>query len=137
MTGPQAAQGQQWPPWLTQAFGLRPLLAAAVSGYLLWLPSHDFSKVLTMGFLMLLVLTGLRVVDPYLNPLWEQLGRINRPFRIVAGIALPIWFAISRFGPQAAGKEVDTAQSTLLITTVLAFVLLHPAPRPEQASDPS
>jgi hypothetical protein len=75
---------------------------------------------------MIIFLGGLRAADPWLTPVWRALSVIPRPLRIVAGIALPILFSISRFGPGAAGREIATARSTLIISAILAYVLMHP-----------
>ncbi len=115
-----------WPPWLARAIDTGPILGAVLAGLLLYLPSHSIGESLATSMLTLVVLGGLRVADPHLRRMWLQLDRIPRPARLVVGVGISIWFSISRFGPSAAGHEVSTARTTLLITMVLGFVVLHP-----------
>ena len=101
-------------------------MAAIVAGVLLWLPSHSVGESFATSLLTLLILGGLRIVDPHLVGFWRQLDRIPRVARLAVGTGITVWFSISRFGPSAAGKEVSTMRTTLLITMVCGFVILHP-----------
>lgn len=115
-----------WPPWLSRAIGLGPLLGSGFAGALLYIPSHSVGQSFTTSFLMLGVIGGLRALDPTLKPVWAQLDRIPRRIRMAAGVLLPIWYSISQFGPSAAGHEVGRAQTAVLVSSAMAFVLLRP-----------
>ena len=115
-----------WPPWLARAITGGPIVGAIAAGALLWVPSHSIGESLATSILTLVILGGLRIVDPYLVGLWRQLDRIPRVARLAVGMGVTVWFSISRFGPSAAGKEVSTMRTTLLITMVCGFVILHP-----------
>jgi hypothetical protein len=122
---------ESWPDWAKRGVGVGPVLGAVVAAALLWFPTHSISESMTTGIVLFVVMAGIRAIDPSLRPLWEQLARVPRVARIVAGMAVPIWFSISQFGPSAAGKEVGTARQTLAITAILGYVLMHPDPEPE------
>ncbi len=119
------------PAWLGHAVNGRTLFGAAVAGFLTFLPSHSVGESVKTGLLILIVLGVLRTFDLQLTTLWTALGRVPRLLRIAAGIAIPWWYSVSQFGPSAAGREVSTVRSTLVVTTVLAYVLFHPAPAPD------
>jgi hypothetical protein len=114
---------------LARAIGIGPLIGAALCGALLYIPSHSLGQSFKTSFLSLVVIGGLRALDPSLKPVWAQLDRIPRVARVGAGIVIPIWFSISQFGPSAAGNEVNRAQTAVLVSSAVAFVLLRP---PEQ-----
>jgi hypothetical protein len=112
---------------LKRALGLRPVIGAVIAGGLLWLPSHDAGTAATTSAIFFVILAGLQVIDPWLAPLWALLATVIPGWlRKVIGIGLPILLAINRFGPAAAGKEVATARSTLIIATLVAYVFLRP-----------
>lgn len=117
---------QPLPPWLARALGPGPIAGACAAGLLLWLPSHDLGVALVTAILMFGLVGGLRAADPYLQPLWDLLGRIPPVVRYVAAFVLPVLFSISRFQPGAAGHEVATARVALLISTLLAYLLMRP-----------
>jgi hypothetical protein len=95
---------------------------------LLWIPSHNVFTAGWTALLVLLIIGALRALDGQLEMVWRAMGRIPAIVRKIAGIVLPIWFATTQVGPSAAGNEISTARTTLLITTVVAYVLLHPTP---------
>lgn len=113
--------------WFRRIGGVRPFLGAGLAGGLMWIPSHDVEEVITASMLFLVVLVGLQLADRWLTPVWALLATVlPRWLRMVIGIGLPVALAIGRFGPSAAGKEVATARSALLMATLVAHVFLRP-----------
>jgi hypothetical protein len=111
---------------LKRAIGIGPIIGSVIAGGVMYAPTHNFRTSLFTSVLMFLVLAGMRAADGILKPLWKVMAVIPRPLRAIVGIALPIWFAISRFGPEASGQEVARARSTMLIGTFLAYFLIRP-----------
>ena len=131
MAGPTQTPSVPTPPaWLGRAVTKGSLFGAGLAGFLTFLPSHSVGKFVSTALIILVVLGVLRTLDPSLAPLWTVLGRIPRLARIAAGLALPWWYAVSQFGPSAAGNEVSRVRTTLVVTTVLAYVLFHSGPEP-------
>jgi hypothetical protein len=128
---PPASPAATPPAWLGRAVNGGTLFGAAVAGFMTFLPSHSVGEFFKTGLLILVVLGALRAFDLQLTPVWAALGRFPRLVRIAAGIAIPWWYSVSQFGPDAAGREVTTVRSTLVVTTILAYVLFHPTPSPD------
>lgn len=111
---------------LRRALTAGPIIGAAISGVLLYIPTHSLGTALGTALLMLIVIGGLRAADEVLAPLWDVLGRVPAGWRRAAGVVLPMLYALSRFGVDASGQEVSRARSTLVVSSVLAYVLLRP-----------
>lgn len=124
---------ESWPDWAKRGVGLGPILGGAVAALLLWFPTHSIFESVFSGGLLFAVMAGLRAFDANLEPVWRQLARVPRGVRMGAGVLAPIWFSISQFGPSAAGAEVSTARTTLVITSLVGYTLLHPDPEPDAA----
>lgn len=98
-----------------------------MAGGLLYLPSHDAGTSIGTSVLFFVVLGGLRAADPVLRPVWILLAQVPGWIRWPAAVGMPILLSMGRFGSQAAGAEVSTARSSLLIATIVAYVLLRPS----------
>lgn len=106
-----------------------PIVGAVLAGFIVWLPSHKTGTFVGTAILMFVVLVGLRLLDPFLTPLWKVLDRVPRLLRMAAGTGLSLWYSISQFGPRAASHEVSTVRVTLVVTAVVAFVFFRPPAR--------
>lgn len=128
--GHPATTSASLPPWamaaLRSAVDVGPIVGSVAAGGLLFLPSRSIGTAIGTAILMFLVIGGLRAADPWLKPVWALIAQVPRVARIAAGIALPILFARSRFGPGASGQEISTARSALVISTIIAYVLMRP-----------
>jgi hypothetical protein len=137
--GPGTGSGMSsLPPGLQAAIrrglGIGPIIGAVASAVLLYWPSHSFGTAFGTGVTMFLVVGGLRAADPYLKPLWLRIGRVPRTFRFAAGAGLPMLFARTQFGPSAAGQEISRARQTLILSTILAYVIMRPRDTPSSGT---
>lgn len=112
--------------WLGRAVGLAPLLGGLIAGALLWIPSHSLSRSLETTLVFTLLLGLLRAADPWLHRVWDLVGRIPFVIRLPLAFALPAWYAWGQINESASGTEIRTTETTLMVGTVLAYVLLRP-----------
>lgn len=114
---------------LRGAVSIWSILGSALAGLLLYPATHSVPGSMGVSFGMMAMLTVLRALDATLDPLWLILARIPKPVRWIAGVAIPVFLSISRFQPEAGGREIESAQTGVFLSALVAYVAFHGPPK--------
>ncbi len=112
--------------WISPALNPGVILGSLAAGVMLWMPSHSLTTAVGAAVAMFIVIGGLRIADPYLQPVWWAIARVPKPVRVLLAAGMSIGFSISQFGPGAAGNEVSAARTALFVSVIVSYVLIRP-----------
>lgn len=102
------------------------VIGALAGGGLLFLPSHSIATAVGTSVVTFVLLAALRWSDPLLAPVYSLVARVPRGLRLVAGMAVPMLYSMTRFGADAGGQEISRARTTMLVSIVLGYILMRP-----------
>jgi hypothetical protein len=112
-----------------RAVSIGPIVGSLVAGGAFYPMSHSTFTVLTTTIGMMIVLTGLRLADGVLRPVWVLVGGIPPVLRFPVGIIVPLYISITRASPDAAGLEVESTRTAMFLSVIVVYVLFHGPPK--------